>query len=305
MSSQLVSIIVPVYNSEKGLTELYSRINAALPEARYELILVDDGSRDNSWRVMEELKRASPEKITAVKLSRNFGQHNAILCGLNYSKGDVVITMDDDLQHPPEEIPKLLAKFAETDADVVYAVFDKKHHDMIRNAGSYFVRKSSRHTANTIGEGSSFRLIKKHIITKIRENHQQNFLFIDEIIQWYTADLATVTVTHAPRKYGSSNYSYSRLLSLYLNILINYSAIPLKLMTYSGLVFSVVTFIIGLNFIVRKLAYNVPLGYTSIIVSILFSASIILLCLGIIGQYIYKLYQYQHHKPPYSIQKVL
>ena len=213
--------------------------------------------------------------------------------------------MDDDLQHPPEEIPKLIEKYNETNADIVYGVYETKHHGAMRNAGSYLVRKSSKHTSNTIGDGSSFRLIKKDIISKIRENHQQNFLFIDEIIQWYTSNIQTVLVIHSPRKHGKSNYSFLKLINLYFDILINYSASPLKLMTYSGLLFSLITFCIGVRFIFRKIAYNVPLGYTSTIVSILFTASIILLCLGIIGQYIYKLYQFQQQKPPFSIQKVI
>ena len=148
-------------------------------------------------------------------------------------------------------------------------------------------------------------LIKKEIITKIKENHQQTFLFIDEIMQWYTSNVVTVNTLHDPRKHGKSNYSFLKLVNLYFDILINYTAVPLKLMTYSGLLFSFITFCIGVRFIFRKLAYNVPLGYTSTIVSILFTASIILLCLGIIGQYIYKLYQFQHQKPPFSIQKII
>ena len=305
METPQLSIVIPVYNSERSLNELFSRIDNALNATKYELILVDDGSKDNGWKVIEELKKNNPKKITAIKLSRNFGQHNAILCGLNYCKSNVVVTMDDDLQHPPEEIPKLLEKYNETDADVVYGIYEIKHHGAMRNAGSYFVRKSSIKAANTIGAGSSFRLIKREIISKIRENHQQNFLFIDEIIQWYTSNISTVTVNHAPRKHGKSTYSFLKLTTLYFDILINYTAGPLKLMTYSGLFFSLITFFIGVRFIFRKIAYNVPLGYTSTIVSILFTASIILLCLGIIGQYIYKLYQFQHHKPPFSIHKII
>jgi glycosyltransferase involved in cell wall biosynthesis len=305
MDTPQISIVVPVYNSENSLNELFSRIDATLKTIEYELILIDDGSKDNSWKILEELKKNNPQKITAVKLARNFGQHNAILCGLNYCKGNAIITMDDDLQHPPEEILKLIEKYNETNADVIYGIYETKHHSAMRNAGSYLVRKSSKTTSNTIGEGSSFRLIKKEIISKIKENHQQNFLFIDEIIQWYTANIFTVIVIHSPRKHGKSNYSFLKLINLYFDILINYSASPLKLMTYSGLLFSLITFCIGIRFIFRKIAYNVPLGYTSTIVSILFTASIILLCLGIIGQYIYKLYQFQQQKPPFSIQKVI
>ena len=305
MSTPIVSITVPVYNSESSLKELYTRINIALKDISFEIVFVDDGSKDSSWKVIEEIKKDNPGRITAIKLSRNFGQHNALLCAFNYCKGNLIITMDDDLQHPPEEIPKLLSRFNETNADVVYGIYETKHHGVVRNAGSLFIKKTSKHAAKTIGAGSSFRLIKKEIITKIKENHQQTFLFIDEIMQWYTSNVVTVNTLHDPRKHGKSNYSFLKLVNLYFDILINYTAVPLKLMTYSGLLFSFITFCIGVRFIFRKLAYNVPLGYTSTIVSILFTASIILLCLGIIGQYIYKLYQFQHQKPPFSIQKII
>jgi len=305
MSTPIVSITVPVYNSESSLKELFTRIDAALKNIAFEIIFVDDGSKDSSWKVIEEIKKDYPERITAIKLSRNCGQHNALLCAFNYCKGNLILTMDDDLQHPPEEIPKLLSRFNETNADVIYGLYETKYHGFVRNAGSYFIKKTSKHAANTIGSGSSFRLIKKEIITKIRENHQHTFLFIDEIMQWYTSNVVTIVTMHAPRKHGKSNYSFIKLVNLYFDILINYTAVPLKLMTYSGLLFSFITFIIGVRFVFRKLAYNVPLGYTSTIVSILFTASIILLCLGIIGQYIYKLYQFQHQKPPFSIQKII
>ncbi len=300
-----ISIVIPVYNSENGLDELFAGIDAAMGSSPYEVIFIDDGSKDNSWKKLVELKNKHPQKIVSIKFARNFGQHNAILCGFGFCKGELIVTMDDDLQHPPEEIAKLVAKYEETRADVVYGVYNNKQHGIVQNAGSYFVKKTSKYFENKMGEGSSFRLIKKEIAQKIKENHQHNFLFIDEVIQWYTGNITFANVNHNARKYGKSSYSFFKLTNLYFNILVNYSALPLKLMTYSGLLFSIITFFMGMRFIYKKLVHNVPLGYTSTIVSILFTASIILLCLGIIGQYIYKLYQFQHHKPPYSIQTVI
>lgn len=307
MNLPYISVVVPVYNSAEMLPELFSGIDNVFTKLQksYQLILIDDGSNDNSWRVMEGLKNKNPEKVIAIKFSENFGQHKAILCGFNYCKGSLVLTMDDDLQHPPEEIPKLIAKFEETNADVIYGMPIDKKHSLIRNAGSELLKKKPADSSQKGSGGSSFRLMKQEVMLEVRDSHHYNFLFLDATIHQFTSNIAHVDVEHHPRKAGKSGYTLSKLISLYLNIVINYSAAPLKIMTYGGLFASIFAFLFGVRFIIIKLKYNVPLGYTSLIVSILFSTGIILFCLGIIGQYLYKLYQLQNKRPPYLIQKVL
>jgi len=302
-----ISVLIPVFNSQETINELFNRIDSAFSkiENKYQLVLVDDGSRDDSWNEIEKLKKANHEKIIAVRLAKNFGQHNAILCGFHFCKGDLVLTMDDDLQHPPEEIEKLILRQEETNADVVYGIPSSKKHTSLRNAGSRFVKITSEYSSKEISGGSSFRLIKQTITDEIKINQHTNFLFLDTIINWYTAHIELVSVEHHLRKSGKSGYTFLKLVQLYLNITINYTATPLKFMTYGGLLFSIITFFFGMYFIVKKIVRHVPLGYTSIIVSILFGTSIILFCLGIIGQYLYKLYQLQNKKPPYSVQKIL
>lgn len=297
------SIVIPVYNSSSSLEELTNRLHTIFNNTNksFELILVDDGSNDESWETIEKLKINHKETLKAIKLNKNYGQHNATLCGINFSKGEYVITIDDDLQFPPEEMLKLIDCYEKTNADIVYGIPENKKHSTIRNAGTYYVKATSDQSKG----GSSFRLIKRSICDELTQNHQGNFLFIDTIITWYTNNIETVSVAHENRKSGKSGYSITKLISLYFNILINYSATPLKMMTYGGLLFSIISFIFGVRFIFKKLVHNVPLGYTSLIVSILFSTSLILLCLGIIGQYLYKLYQIQNKKPTYSIQKTL
>ncbi|MCX6294654.1 MAG: glycosyltransferase family 2 protein [Bacteroidetes bacterium] len=297
------SVIVPVFNSEEILGELVLRVHGVFEKnnSSFEIILVDDGSQDESWKKIEELKIQYPKTLKAIKLTKNFGQHNATLCGIGLSIGNQIITIDDDLQFPPEEINKLIQCFEKTNADLVYGVPENKKHSAIRNAGTYYVKA----TSNQSKGGSSFRLLKRTICDEIIEKHQNNFLFLDTIVTWYTNNIETVLVEHLPRKSGKSGYSLSKLISLYFNIIINYSAVPLKLMTYGGLFFSIITFLFGIRFIYKKLVHHVPIGYTSIIVTVLFSTSLILLCLGIIGQYLYKLYQMQNKKPPYSIQKLI
>lgn len=302
-----ISLVVPVYNSAGILKELFSLIDAVFTELgkSYQLILIDDGSKDSSWAVIEGLKQQFPSRILAVRFAKNYGQHNAVLCGFNYCMGDVVITMDDDLQNPPEEIKKLYAKYEETGADIVYGMPIDKKHSMLRNAGSMFVKKTSEFSSGNRGGGSSFRFIKKEIVNEIRNSHNFNFLYLDATIHHFTFNIEYVDVEHHVRKSGKSGYNLFKLMSLYLNILVNYSATPLKLMTYGGLFFALLSFLFGIRFIYKKLMHNVPLGYTSLIVSILFSTGLILFCLGIIGQYLYKLYQMQNQKPSFLIKNIL
>src|ERR1041385_1356950 len=140
------SVVVPVYNSESSLRELHERLKKVMEKAgSYELIFVDDGSKDKSWKILEEIKNANPDHVVAISLARNFGQHNAIVCGFSNAKGSRIITMDDDLQHPPEEIPKLIAKQDEKKCDIVYGIYEDRQHGVVRSAGSLFIRKTSKY----------------------------------------------------------------------------------------------------------------------------------------------------------------
>jgi glycosyltransferase involved in cell wall biosynthesis len=303
-----ISVVIPVYNSQENLVELVSGINRVLSVRgdSFEIVLVDDGSKDGSWNVLSELKKDAPDMITAVKLAKNFGQHKAILCGFNFSRGELVITMDDDQQHPPEEIAKLLATYAETQSDVVYGLPVDRQHGKLRSAGSLLTRRSSKYFGdNETGEGSSFRLITREVVDKIKL-HNQTFMFIDEIIHWFTTDISMVDVEHHPRRRGKSQYNLVKLTRLYLNVLVNYSVWPLRLMTYGGLLLSLISFSLGIFFVIKKYAFDdiVP-GFTATIVTILFSTSLILICFGIIGQFLYKMHQSQSGKPSYKIRKVL
>ena len=308
MSSLDISIVIPVYNSSESLLELQDRIATTMASVgkSYELILVDDGSRDRSWQKLKEVKEIGGDTIVAIRLEKNVGQHNAILCGFGFSRGKLIISMDDDLQHPPEEIPKLLAQYDKSQPDVVYGIYKVRKHGRVRSAGSYVVKKSAKYFADYKGGvGSSFRLFNRSIVDKIK-GRPQSFVFIDEIIHWYTGDIDTVEVEHHPRKIGKSSYSLFKLLRLYINILINYTAWPLKLMIYGGMLASFVSFLVGVLFIIKKIFFNADVeGFTALIVAITFSSSLILMSLGIIGKYLYKIYQQQNGKPPYAVNKVL
>ncbi|MEJ5304240.1 MAG: glycosyltransferase [Bacteroidales bacterium] len=300
------SVVVPVFNSSESLEELTEGILQVFQELNrsFQIIFIDDRSTDDSWKVLFNLKEKYPQYLTLVRLAKNFGQHNATLCGMQLASGEKIITIDDDLQTPPAEIKKLIAWHDDKGDDVVYGISRNKNHHFIRTFGSRLIKFFSGKLRNTPGEGSSFRLIAKPLADKLRQN-VVFFVFIDEILLWYTENIGFVEVLHLPRKYNHSGYTPRKLLNLVTNLVIFYTDFPLKLMVYGGFFASFISFIMGLVFIIKKLFFNVPLGYTSLIVAILFSTSITLLSLGIIGEYLSRIYKVQNRKPPFSIDKII
>ena len=186
-----ISVVVPVYNSEKTIEELVTRlVNVFQSKNDYslEIVLVNDGSSDESWKCIQEQKKNFPAILKGINLTKNYGQHNSLLCGFSFCSGDFVITMDDDLQHPPEEIEKLLEAQKINDADIVYGMYKEKHHSFVRNFGSLFIRKTSEYKKQTNGGGSSFRLIRKNLAEILVEKHSQHFLFLDAALNWYNTN---------------------------------------------------------------------------------------------------------------------
>jgi polyisoprenyl-phosphate glycosyltransferase len=300
------SIVVPVYNSFESLEELYQRIEKTMKGIgkSFEVIFVDDDSIDTSWDKLQLIQNKYTKNVTAIRLARNFGQHNATICGIAQATGTFIITIDDDLQNPPEEIVKLINTMQINDADLVYGIYGKKQHSLVRNLGSSALKASSRRLFRTKGNGSSFRLMKSNI-GKYLLNHQINFVYIDELFNWYTNHIEFVLVEHQKRPYQQTTYTSHSLFSLVSNLVIYYTAIPLKMMIYGGFISSFLSLLTGLVFIYRKLVHHVPLGFTALIVAILFSTSIILLSLGVIGEYISRIYMVQNRKPPFAIKTVL
>lgn len=305
LSISAISVVIPVFNSEKTLSPLFLRIQNAfrIMAIDLEIVLINDGSTDQSWEIIESLVSRNPGNTTGINLATNYGQHNATLCGFRYCKFEHVLTIDDDLQFQPEDIDKLVGAMRETNADVIYGIPTIKEHHLIRNAGSSLAKYLSFKLPKN---SSSFRLIKDRIVKEILDHpyHQQS-IFIDLVMNWHTSYIRHIPVNHIKRKEGNSNYSLAKLFRMYLDIIINYTAFPLKVITYFGLATSLLTLFMGIRFIYKKVFFDVPLGYTSIIVSTLFSTSIILFSLGIIGQYIYRLYMVQSKKPSYSINKII
>ncbi len=301
------SVVVPVFNSEKTLEELCARIDATFQKinAFYEIILVNDCSSDGSWSILKQMKQKFKEKITAIHLRGNFGQHKALLCGFQFAKGEYVITIDDDLQFLPEDIELLISKALSTSSDLVYGTYqNERQHSPVRKWGSNVVGFIFEKFGNTVGQGSSFKIIHRSVIDKIKD-YNHSFTFVDEILSWHTTKIEWQDVRHESRREGASGYSLVKLIFLSLNLIFSYTTIPLRFMTWFGLSSFWVCLMMVIYFVYLKITLGSPLGFTALIVSIFMSTGLILFSLGIIGEYLNRLFALQHKKPPYLIQEIL
>ena len=299
------SVVVPVYNGAQSIAELFARINSVFATLgrTYEVVFVEDGGQDTSWQVICDLKRAHPDDVIGVRLARNFGQHNATLCGFHYTSGSFVITIDDDLQVPPEEIPKLIEEQKRSGADLVYGYFNNKQHSLTQNLGSFLIQKATEVTFGDRGESSSFRLITASLIEKARA-HRQSFVFVDGLLLWYTQHVSRTAVRHERRKYGRSGYTLMTLVALATHMLFNFTTLPLRWIVYLGMLTASISFILGVVFLIRGLIYSVPVGWSSLAVTIFFVGGVILLVLGIIGEYISRIFTLHNEKPQFSVREL-
>jgi len=301
------SVVVPVFNSEKSLTELFERLKSVFNSMNktFEVIFVNDCSKDNSYKVLKNIHEKNQDVIV-IDLMKNYGQQNALMCGFNYCKGKYIITLDDDLQNPPEEIPKLYQKIIDG-YDVVLGTYQIKHHNPYKNIGSYIVRKLNNRIFSTENKikFSSFRILKKSIIDEIKFMRTP-FPYISGMILSVTSSIANVEIDHFPRKHGESHYNFKKLINLSFNLLINYSSIPLRFIGALGLIVSLLSFSLGCSYILRKLILGTPpAGWTTIVVLISFYNSIILIIFFILGEYISRILRELSNYRQYTIRKVL
>ena len=296
------SVIIPVYNSEKALNELTEQLFEVFNtlQRSWELIFVDDHSSDTSWKVIQGIQQEHSETISCYHLARNFGQHNATLCGIQKSKAAYIITIDDDLQQSPYDIVKLVNTQKETGAELVYGIYKNKSENKLRRFQSRFFKVMSNKINHSPEDGSSFRLITRRLADKVN-NFSMRFVYLDDMLYWHTEAISFTKVNHYPSKYRKSGYNTSKRANILYNLVLFNSTLPLKFMTFGGLGISVLAAIVAIWFIFRKLVYDVPMGYTSTIVAILFSTALIVFSLGIIGEYLRRLYLNQTGNPAYSI----
>jgi glycosyltransferase involved in cell wall biosynthesis len=296
-----VSVVVPVYNSAGTLEELVARIGAVLGAGEHEVVLVDDGSADGSAEMIRRLARTNA-RVRGVFLMRNFGQHNALLAGIREVRFPVTVTLDDDLQNPPEEIPLLLAKLAEGN-DVVYGVPARTRQDFWRVAASKLIRLGLR---GAVGERraaivSAFRAFRTDI-RRAFASYSAASVSIDVRLTWGAARFDSVTVQHDPRQQGRSNYSFARLASHAIDMITGYSSWPLRFASIVGFFFTlfgvgVLVYVIGRYLIVGG---SVP-GFPFLASTIAIFSGAQLFALGIIGEYLAKVHFRMMKRPPYVI----
>ena len=299
----IVSILIPVYRNEGGLNELVTRISAAMANSKYaqdfELILVDDCSPDNSWQVIQDLAAQHPF-LQGATLSRNFGQHNAIMAGLNLVKGRFVVRMDDDLQHPPEAIPEMVAQL-EAGADVCYTRYANRQHAAWKIAGSKFNDLMASWLLSK-PKGlylSSFKALKRGIVDQIR-SHEGPFAYLDGLILEITRRIASVEIQHGMRAYGEGNYNLKKSVSLWLRMVTGTSIVPLRIVTIVGSVVALLGFFGALFVIIAKLLYpDESKGWASIIVIILLTSGLQTMFVGILGEYLGRIHLRLNNKPQY------
>ena len=295
--------MVPAYNSELSLPELVRRLKPVL-EANatdYELILVDDGSRDGTWKVIEDLARAN-DWVRGVHLMRNYGQYNAVLCGIRLARYELTVTMDDDLQHPPEEIPKLLEKLT-ADKDVVYGTPAQEQHGLLRDAASQVTKFAlqSAMGAPIARRASPYRAFR----TRFRDafaGFDGPYVSIDVLLTWGTTRFDAVEVRHEPRKIGTSNYTLRKLVLHALNMITGFSTWPLQVSSLIGFFFTVIgtiaLFVVVIKYLIQ--GGTVP-GFSFLASMIAIFSGATLFSLGIMGEYLARMHARTMQHPTYSI----
>jgi glycosyltransferase involved in cell wall biosynthesis len=300
-----ISVVVPVFNSAICLEQHVLRTSKVMQQMNksFEIILVDDGSTDASWEAIKQLK-VEHQYIVGIKLARNYGQQNATLCGINHAKGDWVITIDDDLEYPPETIPDLFQKQAEGDFDVVYGAYRKKKHSVLKDVQIKLARSLSQTLDRKNILTSSFRLIRKEIARKLIVHNNWKPV-LDEYLSWYSDQIECVSIQCEKSKRGGSRYSYLNLIRLYQSYFLINPTLQLKIVKNIGATMAFFNLIYGIWIIYKKiiLSIHVP-GYTSIIVTVLFSSGLIILSIGIIAENMSRLIKMNYQQPLYTIDKI-
>lgn len=299
------SIVIPVYNSATIVGETIRRTCSALETAgvSFEIILVNDASTDASWNVIAEAARRDP-RVIAISLLRNSGQHSANLCGFRASQGAWVVTMDDDLQNPPEEIRKLMAMAAHG-YDLVIGRFEQKQHAAHRRLGSHVIRWLNRHVFGQERDLvlSNFRLIRRDVVDRICA-WRGPYPYVPGLCLLFSAHRANAFVEHHPRTTGKSNYGAIRIIRLVAAILFNYSSFPLRCVAAFGGLAAAGTFVLGLFYLIRRLLSQNPVpGWTTLVVLLAFFNAIMLVMLSMLGEYVVRMINQLSTDNPYIVRE--
>lgn len=298
------SIVIPVFNSEKVVDKTIDKTVAFCRKQgiEFELLLINDGSSDKSWDVLKT-KASEYQEVRAINLLQNYGQHVANLCGFENASGDYIITMDDDLQNPPEEIPKLIEKAAEG-YDLVLGQFKQKKHSLFRRIGSKLVGLINQKVFNAPKDLvlTNFRLIRRDVIERVC-SYKASYPYIPGLVVKFSSSRANVLVEHHKREVGESNYNLWRIAKLVSEILFNYSSYPLRFVAGLGLVMSAFSFLLSLFYLVSTLVdgSSVP-GWATVVVLLSFFNGMTLFVIGMVGEYLVRLINQSSNSDMYHIK---
>lgn len=301
----LLSLVIPLFNEEENIQPLYDAIDKATKGISIEIIFVDDGSKDKSLAIIKNLSQKD-DRIQFLSFSRNFGHQNALKAGIDYSKGDCVISMDADLQHPPELIPSLIEKWKEG-YDVVYTIrkYDKKTAFFKKITARLFYGIIRSLSKTKIEKGTAdFRLLDKKIIKEIKAL-KENYLFLRGMVSWMGFSQSSITYIAPERQAGKTKYSFRKMIKFAFSGITSFSTKPLQLSTFFGFLIAGAAFIYALYAIIASTFTDVVIekGWTSVIVSVLFIGGIQLIMIGILGEYLGKLFIENKRRPNYIIKE--
>jgi glycosyltransferase involved in cell wall biosynthesis len=300
-----LTVVVPVYNGAGTLPALAERLTAVLDGAAdaWEVVMVNDGSADGSWSGIVELSARDP-RFRGLNLMRNYGQHNALLAGIRVARHPTIVTLDDDLQNPPEEIPKLLAKLGEG-YDVVYGAADEPGFGVWRNLATRITKLALRSAIGSeiAGQVSAYRVFRADLRDAFAD-YAGAYVSIDALLAWGTTKFAAVPVAHEPRAEGRSSYTFGRLATHALNVLTGFSTRPLRIASLVGLAFTVLGAALLVLVVVRYFAEdNVVPGFPFLASMIAIFSGVQLLTLGIIGEYLARMHVRVMDRPAYAVRE--
>jgi len=305
MTTPALSILIPVYNSARTLPALVSQISELAIPGGHELILVNDDSHDGSGDVCWELADVSAIPVTVIDLSRNFGEHNAVMAGLPHARGRHIVIMDDDFQNPLEGVVRLWSHACESGADVVYTHYPRKKHSAWRNLGSWVTnRLADRLLDKPRGLYlSSFKCLTDFTAREIT-SYKGPFPYIDGLIFQVSQRVESIEMEHAPRIAGQSGYTLRKLLRLWLSMFINFSIMPLRTATVLGLILAAVGLVAAIEVVVEALFFKTPIGWGSLMASLLVFSGIQLVMLGMMGEYLGRVYLTINARPQYVVRRL-
>jgi glycosyltransferase involved in cell wall biosynthesis len=301
------SVVIPVYNSASivGKTIDLTAAFFARHDLDYELILVNDGSRDRSWQVLQEKVSANPN-LLAINLLRNYGQHTALLCGLGQCTGDYAVTLDDDLQNPPDEILHLIARALEGH-DVVFGKFIQKKHTLFRRLGSKLIGIVNTRIFFKPPSlvASNFRILRRDVVDRMCA-YQTSYPYVTGLALMFGENPANVTVRHQERPVGRSNYSLLKILELVMRILFSYSSYPLRLVSFAGMITAILSILFGTYSLIRALVdgYSVP-GWATVVVLLSFLNGVLILIVSMLGEYLIRVLNQVSSNASYHVKEVI